>query len=42
VSRELSKLHEENRRGTLAELIAYYSHTNPKGEIVLIVAGKKF
>jgi 16S rRNA (cytidine1402-2'-O)-methyltransferase len=40
VSRELSKLHEENVRGTLAELISYYE-TNPlKGEIVLVVAGK--
>ncbi len=40
VSRELTKLHEENVRGTLAELIAYYE-TNPlKGEIVLVVAGK--
>ena len=42
VSRELSKLHEENRRGTLAELIAHYNHTNPKGEVVISVAGKKF
>ncbi|MDR3180843.1 MAG: 16S rRNA (cytidine(1402)-2'-O)-methyltransferase [Prevotellaceae bacterium] len=42
VSRELSKLHEENRRGTLIELIEYYSNTNPKGEIVVVVAGKKF
>ena len=40
VSRELSKLHEENVRGALAELISYYE-TNPlKGEIVLVVAGK--
>lgn len=40
VSRELSKLHEENVRGTLAELITYYE-TNPlKGEIVLVLAGK--
>jgi 16S rRNA (cytidine1402-2'-O)-methyltransferase len=42
VSRELSKVHEENRRGTLAELIAHYSSTSPKGEIVIVVAGKKF
>ncbi|MDR0737465.1 MAG: 16S rRNA (cytidine(1402)-2'-O)-methyltransferase [Prevotellaceae bacterium] len=42
VSRELSKLHEENRHGTLAELIVYYSYTNPKGEVVITVAGKKF
>jgi 16S rRNA (cytidine1402-2'-O)-methyltransferase len=40
VSRELTKLHEENARGTLKELIEYYQ-TNPiKGEIVLVVAGK--
>ncbi len=40
VSRELSKLHEENVRGTLAELITYYE-TNPlKGEIVLVLDGK--
>jgi 16S rRNA (cytidine1402-2'-O)-methyltransferase len=40
VSRELTKLFEENARGTLAELIEYYQ-TNPlKGEIVLTVAGK--
>jgi len=40
VSRELSKLHEENVRGSLDELIEYYQ-TNPlKGEIVLVVAGK--
>lgn len=40
VSRELSKLHEENVRGTLAELIEYYSANPLKGEIVLVVAGK--
>ncbi|MCS5491068.1 16S rRNA (cytidine(1402)-2'-O)-methyltransferase [Algoriphagus limi] len=40
VSRELTKIHEENVRGTLEELISYYE-TNPlKGEIVLTVAGK--
>jgi 16S rRNA (cytidine1402-2'-O)-methyltransferase len=42
VSREISKLHEENRRGTLAELITYYTDNEPKGEIVITVAGKKF
>jgi 16S rRNA (cytidine1402-2'-O)-methyltransferase len=42
VSREISKLHEENRRGTLAELILYYTDNEPKGEIVISVAGKKF
>jgi 16S rRNA (cytidine1402-2'-O)-methyltransferase len=40
VSRELTKLHEENVRGPLSKLIEYYQ-TNPlKGEIVLTVAGK--
>lgn len=39
VARELSKLHEEVRRGTLAELSAWYTLHPPKGEIVLIVAG---
>ncbi len=40
VSRELTKLHEENVRGTLAELIDYYQTNTLKGEIVLTVAGK--
>lgn len=40
VSRELSKLHEENIRGTLAELVEYYENNPLKGEIVLVVAGK--
>lgn len=39
VSREITKIYEENRRGTLTELAAHYSKTPPKGEIVLIVAG---
>ena len=40
VSRELSKLFEENKRGTLAELIQYFSSKTVKGEIVIVVAGK--
>lgn len=40
VSRELSKLHEENKRGTLAELIEYFSEKQVKGEIVIVVEGK--
>jgi len=40
VSRELSKLYEENIRGTLSELAAHYQTKAPKGEIVLVVAGK--
>lgn len=41
VSREISKLHEENRRGTLKELHDWYETSEPKGEIVLTVTGKK-
>ena len=39
VSREISKVFEETKRGTLLDLSLYYSEHNPKGEIVLIVAG---
>ncbi|MGD0754631.1 MAG: 16S rRNA (cytidine(1402)-2'-O)-methyltransferase [Bacteroidales bacterium] len=41
VSRELSKMFEENIRGTLSFLSEYYKSKPPKGEIVIIVAGKK-
>lgn len=37
--RELTKLHEEVRRTTLAEAEAYYRENPPKGEFVLVVAG---
>jgi 16S rRNA (cytidine1402-2'-O)-methyltransferase len=40
VSRELSKLHEENIRGTATEVLAYYEAKPPKGEIVVCIAGK--
>jgi 16S rRNA (cytidine1402-2'-O)-methyltransferase len=40
VSREISKLHEENKLGTLAELIEYFDSKTVKGEIVIVVAGK--
>ena len=40
VSRELTKLFEENARGSLAELVAHFSAKTVKGEIVLIVGGK--
>lgn len=39
VSREISKIHEENVRGSLQELIAYYNTHTLKGEISLVVAG---
>jgi 16S rRNA (cytidine1402-2'-O)-methyltransferase len=41
VSRELSKVFEENIRGTLSYLSDYYKNKPPKGEIVIVVAGKK-
>lgn len=39
VSRELSKMYEENFRGTASEAIAHFSQKTVKGEIVLVVAG---
>ena len=39
VCREISKLHEESVRGTLAEVIAHFKQTEPSGEIVIVVAG---
>ncbi len=39
VARELTKLHEEFRHGTLAELADYYSEHEPRGEITVVVAG---
>jgi len=40
VSRELTKLYEENKRGTLRELYDYFSQKTIKGEIVIVLAGK--
>ena len=39
VAREISKKFEEHRRGTVAEVAAWYRENEPKGEIVIIVAG---
>jgi len=39
VAREISKVHEEHRRGTLVEVSQWYREHEPKGEIVLIVQG---
>ncbi len=39
VARELTKLHEEFRRGTVAELAAYYEATAPRGEVVVLIDG---
>lgn len=40
VSRELTKMFEENKRGTLREVADYFSQKTVKGEIVIVVAGK--
>lgn len=39
VAREISKIHEEHKRGTLSEVSAWYKDHEPKGEIVVVVAG---
>ena len=37
--REISKLHEECVRGTLAELVQHFTANEPRGEFVLLVGG---
>ena len=39
MAREISKKFEEHKRGTLADVSAWYKEHEPKGEIVIIVAG---
>ena len=39
VCREISKIHEESVRGSLEEVIAHFKEKEPKGEIVIILAG---
>jgi 16S rRNA (cytidine1402-2'-O)-methyltransferase len=41
VAREISKLHEEHVRGTLDEVVAHFEETEPRGEIVIVLAGKE-
>ena len=41
VSRELTKMFEENKRGSLKEVSDHFKHKTVKGEIVIIVQGKK-
>ena len=41
VARELTKMHEEIRTGTLSELVAFYSSNEPRGEITVILAGSR-
>ena len=40
VSRELTKLYEETQRGTAKSILEHYTNRPPKGEIVIVVAGK--
>ena len=40
VCREISKVHEESVRGTLDEVIAHFKEHEPRGEFVVVVAGK--
>jgi 16S rRNA (cytidine1402-2'-O)-methyltransferase len=40
VARELTKQYEELRRGPLAELAAYYGESPPRGEVVILIAGR--
>ncbi len=41
VSREISKMFEETIRGTAAEIIAHFNQKEPKGEFVVVIAGKE-
>lgn len=41
VSREISKLHEETIRGTAEEVLKHFENKPPKGEIVIVISGKK-
>ena len=41
VCREISKVHEESVRGSLAEVIAHFQEHEPKGEIVIVLAGRE-
>ena len=40
VAREISKVHEESVRGTLQELVGHFTAHEPRGEIVVVVAGE--
>ncbi|WP_369752685.1 16S rRNA (cytidine(1402)-2'-O)-methyltransferase [Flavobacterium sp. WC2409] len=42
VCRELSKMHEENVRGTVREVLTHFEKIAPRGEIVVVVGGKPF
>ena len=40
VSREISKVHEEHVRGTLKDIITHFTEIDPRGEIVIVLAGR--
>jgi 16S rRNA (cytidine1402-2'-O)-methyltransferase len=39
VCREISKLHEESVRGSLSEVVEHFTQIEPRGEIVIVLAG---
>jgi 16S rRNA (cytidine1402-2'-O)-methyltransferase len=41
VVREISKLHNTTHNGTLGELVNYFTENAPRGEIVIVVAGRE-
>jgi 16S rRNA (cytidine1402-2'-O)-methyltransferase len=41
ISREITKLHEETVRGTLATILSHFTQKPPKGEFVIVVSGKR-
>ena len=41
VCREISKIHEESVRGTLQEVVTHFTANKPRGEIVIVLAGKE-
>lgn len=41
VCREISKIHEESVRGTLQEVVTHFTANEPRGEIVIVLAGKE-
>lgn len=40
-SREISKIYEDTKRGTLSQLIEHFTETDPRGEFVIVVSGKE-
>ena len=41
VCREISKIHEECVRGTLQEVLAHFTEAEPRGEFVIVLAGRE-